>query len=358
MNFDEAAVLSAFLWHKTSGDTLKQIEKRYGSFRAGWDADLRGISFKNSEEKESLLDRKPALPQQYVKICQRDSIQVLTTSSDAYPVLLKETGMQPFALFVRGDISLLSAVPTVAVVGTRRMSDYGKQVLREIIPPLVRAGVVIVSGLAQGVDGLAHEIALEHGGKCVAVLGNGVNTIFPSHHKHLARKILDTGGTIISEQGVGVPGLKQNFPARNRIISGLSKATIVVEAKEKSGSLITAKFALEQNRDVFAVPGNIFLPNQRGTNRLISEGATPIYSVPFLMDQLHLGTEEQKEQGTLPVAVFDSPEEKLLYEHLREPRSIDELSVELRKGVSELAQTLSLMEIKGMVKNLGMRFSR
>lgn len=286
-----------------------------------------------------------------------DDIMLIGKESENYPFLLREIGSAPQQLFVRGNHQLLSATLLIAVVGTRKISDYGRQVIRTLVPPLVRSGAVIVSGLAYGVDSVAHEIALDHGGKCIAVLAGGVDIIYPREHHGLAKKILNSGGAIISEHEPGTASLKQYFPARNRIISGLCRATIIIEAQEESGSLITAKFALEQNREVYAVPGSIFEENQRGTNRLIAEGAYPLLSAEALMSQLNLTA--TPEQQIIPLLNFDSEEEKTLYEFLREPQSLDELHQKSELPTTTLNQLISLMELKGMVMNIsGSKYSR
>lgn len=279
---------------------------------------------------------------------------IIEALSENYPSLLKEISDPPDQLFIRGNASLLSEKNLIAVVGTRKISLYGKQVLQEIIPPLVRAGAVIVSGLAYGVDALAHQIALQHGGKCIAVFGCGVDIIYPEEHRELAKKILEMGGTLVSEFESGTLPLKHHFPARNRIISGLSRATIIIEAQEGSGSLITAKLALDQNREVYAVPGNIFQANQQGTNRLIEEGAYPITSSKNLLLQLGF-SEENQEQHIL----FESEAERLLYSHFNEPRTLDEMSGISKLSISELSSIISHMELKGLIKNLGgMRYCK
>ena len=286
-----------------------------------------------------------------------EDIQIISQDSERYPILLNEISSPPRQLFVRGDVKSLTALKPIAVVGTRKMTDYGRRVLHTIIPALVEAGATIVSGLAYGIDSLAHEIALEHGGQCIAVLANGLDSIYPTHHHGLAQRIILCGGAIVSEQPLGTKPLRQYFPARNRIISGLSQATIIVEAKEKSGSLITGKFALEQNRDVFAVPGSIFDDSQRGANRLISQGAYPVISVEDLLAQLQLASDRKK-----PAArklTFESDEEKLIYETLKEPQTLNDISTSTSLSAALIAQLMSLMELKGTVRNLGgMRFGR
>ena len=282
---------------------------------------------------------------------------VVRKGHPSYPTQLLDVRSPPKQLFVLGEVAALSSKPMVAVVGTRKISDYGRQVLYFLIPPLVKAGVTIVSGLALGIDGLAHEIALEHGGKCIAVLGNGLDEIYPREHQDLAERILSAQGTIISEQEGGVKPLRQFFPARNRIISGLAKTTIVVEAQHKSGSLITARFALEQQRTVYAVPGSIFGENQQGVNALIADGAKPFLSVDQVLQELYGSIPVMKElQGKLS---FESPDEESIYGLLNEPRSLDELSATSNFTMSTLNQTLSLMELKGSIRSVGgMRFIR
>lgn len=277
-------------------------------------------------------------------------IQTITRSDANYPPLLREIHDAPKELFVRGSVEALSEKHCIAVVGTRKISPYGKQVLNAIIPPLCRAEATIVSGLAFGVDGFSHEVALHHGGKCVAVFGCGIDIIYPPQHRVLADRILETGGALVSEYPAGTTPYPANFPQRNRIISGLSKSVLIIEAKKRSGSLITASLALEQNREVYAVPGNIFTENQEGTNSLIADGAHPIISAERLLLELGLKSAESPESLNI---VFDSEEQKMIYEHLQEPRTVDHLISRTQFAPSLVSQTLTLLELKGIVKNYG-----
>jgi DNA processing protein len=357
MNSQDTASLASFLHLGISKKSLQKLLKQYGSFFTVWNENISAYQHLLEEsDREKIELKDEGMLAINLKKCEQESIQAISHEDESYPLLLKEISASPAFLFVRGDLSLLSAVQPIAVVGTRMISDYGKQVLYEMIPSLVRAGATIVSGLAYGVDSLAHEIALEHGGKCVAVLGSGVDIIYPAAHRTLSRKILEQGGAIVSELPLGMQPLPQFFPARNRIISGLSKATLVIEAKEQSGSLITAQFALDQNRDVYAVPGNIFSENQQGTNLLISQGAYPLLSVDSLLTQLHLKNGDVEKPATS--LTFDTPEEKLIYESLQEPRSLDELHQLKGLEISKISQLLSLMELKGFVRSLGQRYVR
>lgn len=354
LDLHDTAALSAFLRTEISRPVLLSLLTPGASLAKAWTEGLpQEVS---ADDRAAFAGRDLGLMSAFTTVCEKHSIRALCRESDRYPLLLKEISSAPAFLFFRGDPALLSAVHPVAVVGTRRISDYGRQVLQDIIPPLVKAGVTIVSGLAHGIDGLAHEIALHHGGKCIAVLGNGLDIIYPSAHRNLARDILANGGAIISELPPGMGPLPQFFPARNRIISGLSKATIVVEAKEKSGSLITAQFALEQNRDVYAVPGNIFSENQQGANQLIAQGAYPLLSAQQLLHQLQLGADQALPEAA--ILSFDSPEEKTIYEALQEPLSLNELVQRGGVDITKISQLLSMMEIKGFVKILGQRYVR
>ncbi|MGE3278764.1 MAG: DNA-processing protein DprA [Candidatus Altimarinota bacterium] len=357
MNLQETAAHAAFLELGLSKSSLKKLLQRFGSALLAWQSLPSDVlQVVDEKDRANIQEKDEMIFFKHLKKCETESIHSVNLQDADYPILLKEINSPPFVLFIRGDRHLLSALHPIAVVGTRKISAYGKQVLYELIPALVRAGATIVSGLAYGVDSLAHEIALEHGGKCVAVLGSGVDVIYPAAHRNLAAKIIESGGTIISELPLGMQPLPQFFPARNRILSGLSKATLVIEAQEQSGSLITAQFALDQNRDVYAVPGSIFSEGQRGTNQLISQGATPILSAPSLLQQLHLSSGKTSE--VVQQLQFDVPEEKILYEHLREPRSLDELAQSSSLQISQISQLLSMMELKGMVRGLGQRYVR
>lgn len=202
-------------------------------------------------------------------------MQLLTPDQATYPVLLR-AGLSPSpSLYIEGGDTVF-ATPCISVIGSRKCSAYGERVLKFLIPPLVQAGLAIVSGLAYGIDGLAHQIALQHKGKCVAVLGSGFNKIYPATHNQLAQKIVQAGGCLITEYSPDTEPRPFHFPKRNRIIAALSRVTLVVEAGEKSGSLITANHAIAQNREIAVVLGDIFHPNSAGCYKLLKEGALPV----------------------------------------------------------------------------------
>ena len=211
--------------------------------------------------------------------------QVIAITNEKYPKKLKEIYSPPKCLYVVGDSSILNK-PCLAMVGCRKYSEYGKKSAYYFSYNLAKLGYIIVSGLAVGIDSFSHLGAISAKGKTIAVIGSGLDNIYPKENIELAKKIIETGGCIVSEYPLGTNAEKKHFPARNRIISGVSEAVIVVEAQEKSGSLITADFALEQGREVFAVPGNINSKNSVGTNYLIQEGAFPILNYKDVLEKV------------------------------------------------------------------------
>ncbi|MBN1578954.1 MAG: DNA-processing protein DprA, partial [Chitinispirillaceae bacterium] len=291
----------------------------------------------------------------------RMGVSILTLTDQRYPPYLREIFAPPPLIFVRGDLSVFSR-HAVAVVGTRSPTMYGKQSTAMIARELAERGLVIVSGLARGIDTVAHESALGAGGATIAVLGSGVDTIYPRVNAVLAEKIA-ASGLIVSEFPMGTAPEAFNFPRRNRIISGCAAAVVVVEAGEKSGSLITARYALQQGREVCAVPGPIHSPVSRGTFNLIREGAIPVRSGYELAESLtavtnpHLAAILPKNE--LSETVF-SEEERLVLEGLSDqPMRIDAIAEQHRIPIAELFVMLLNLELKGLVQQCsGQQFVR
>ena len=202
----------------------------------------------------------------------KNNVDIISIKDKEYPEILKNIYDPPLWLYIRGNKEILNK-NSIAIIGCRECTEYGKNVAKELAYNIAKQNINIVSGLAKGIDGIAHEAAVAAKGKTIAVLGNGLDTIYPAENIILAKEILKSGGAIISEYPLGEKPQRQNFPERNRIVSGMSKEIIVVEAKEKSGTLITVDFALDQGRDVFVVPGNINQETSKGTNELIKQGA-------------------------------------------------------------------------------------
>lgn len=277
-------------------------------------------------------------------------IQVLTWMDDDYPHRLKEIEQPPPVLYLRGELSAEDSW-AVAIVGTRRATPYGRQVTEEIATYLAANGVTVVSGLARGVDAIAHNAALRAGGRTLAVLGSGVDRIYPPENRAMAEQIIHHGA-VLSDYVPGTPPESSNFPPRNRIISGLSMAVIVIEAGETSGALITAEFAAEQGREVFAVPGNILAPQSKGTNKLIQRGALPLLSASDIMQALNL-TRVGQHKAARKALPADEVEAKLLETMGEEPLHVDEIRAQTGLPVEKVSATLVMMELKGMVRQVG-----
>ena len=281
----------------------------------------------------------------------RLGITALTLLDPDYPEPLRHITDPPPVLFVRGTL-LPQDADAVALVGTRRATSYGLAVAERLARELASAGVTVVSGLARGIDTLAHRGAIEAGGRTLAVLANGLDQVYPPGNASLAHRIVEDGaGALVSEFPPGVPPDALNFPRRNRLISGLSRATVIVEAGERSGALITADFALEQGREVFAVPGSILSPLSAGPNTLLKQGATPVTSAQDILDAL--GTQPLETPLARDVPAL-APDEMRVWDALGgEPRHIDELARALGQAAGELSATLVVLELKGLARQVG-----
>lgn len=267
-----------------------------------------------------------------------------------YPPQLKKIPDPPKQLYILGNDKLSMIAYPLAVVGTRQISDYGRQMTEYFVKGLTKAGVSIISGLALGIDGLAHRVALENNGQTIAVLGSGLNHIYPTVHKKLAEKIIASGGLLISEYPPETPAYKSNFPARNRIISGLSLGVLVIEAPKNSGALITAEFALKQKRKVFVVPGRVYDKNSQGANELIKQGSQLVSEPKDILKALNIKPVLQKIKITENLL----PEEKIILEILtKEPTPIDKITAKIKMPVGATLALVTQMEIKGLVKNTG-----
>jgi len=332
---------------------FQRLLERFGSGESAWHAapvDLAGAGLSRKMiERLVALRQKVDLPQLWDQIHAKD-IKVLTWLDEAYPQRLKEIEQPPPVLYLRGDLSPEDTW-SVAIVGTRRVTPYGRQVTEEIASFLAANGVTVVSGLARGVDAIAHSAALKAGGRTLAVLGSGVDKIYPPENRGMADQIREHGA-ILSDYAPGTPPESSNFPPRNRIISGLSMAVIVVEAGETSGALITAEFAAEQGREVFAVPGNILAPQSKGTNKLIQRGAHPFLGVNDIMEALNL-TRVGQQKAARKVLPSDEVEAKLLEAVGEEPLHVDEIRNKTGLPVEKVSAGLVMMELKGMVRQVG-----
>ena len=220
----------------------------------------------------------------YEKYIKDNNIEIISIQDKYYPEKLKQIYDKPIVLYIKGNKEILNDF-SLAIIGCRQNSKYGEIVTKDLSYKIAQKGIVTISGLAKGIDSIAHSSTLKAGGKTIAVIGSGLDCIYPEENIKLADEIIKKGGAIVSEYIVGTKARKLNFPARNRIISGMSNGIIVIEAKKKSGTMITVDFALEQGKDVFAVPGNITSSNSEGTNELIKQGAKMVTEVQDIIDE-------------------------------------------------------------------------
>ncbi|MFP7296120.1 DNA-processing protein DprA [Neobacillus niacini] len=237
----------------------------------------RNLPSSNSIQTELITEQ--------IRQYEKNGIMAITIFDEIYPSLLKEIYQPPWVLFVKGNLPLLLKQPKLAVVGSRQATQYGKSAIQLLFPGLVEKGVVIVSGLANGIDTLAHENAIKNGGDTIAVIAGGLNHIYPKENTNLAKEMMKTQ-LIVSEYPPNTKPERWHFPARNRIISGMSNGTFIIEAKRKSGSLITANYAVNEGREVFSLPGSIFSPYSLGTNDLIQQGAKLVMGVEDILNEL------------------------------------------------------------------------
>jgi DNA processing protein len=277
---------------------------------------------------------------------------VITIDDDRYPSRLRQIYAAPPVLFVRGELPPADA-RVLSVVGTRHATAYGRAVTEKIVGELASRGVWIVSGFARGIDTHAHRAAVEAGGKTLAVFACGLDTIYPPENRELAKKVAEHGA-LVTELPLGARPEARNFPARNRIVSGIAPATLVVEAGDRSGALITAEFALAQGRDVLAVPGPITSPRSAGTNRLIHDGAALVQSAADVMEAL--GLADRPAASQLPLGELlpvDADEQALLARLADEPMLVDDLAHALGKPLQDVLTALTMLELKGRVRQAG-----
>jgi DNA processing protein len=332
---------------------VRALLDHFGDLEAAWRADTASL-------REAGLDRRAltSLSKARLKIdldaeldkLAAQNVRALTWDDAHYPSRLLQIPDPPPVLYVRGQL-----IPedewAVAVVGTRRASAYGKTVTQRLVADLAVNHVTVVSGLARGIDGEAHRAALKAGGRTVAVLGCGLDLIYPPEHRRLAHDLLENGA-LLSEYPLGTRPEASNFPPRNRIISGMSLGVLVVEAGVKSGALITADYAADQGRDVFAVPGNLYTRSSVGTNRLIQDGAKLVTGAEDILEELNLLMVAQ--QVEVRAVVPETEDEALLLKQLSlEPTHVDELAQRLGLPIADVTSNLALMELKGMVRQVG-----
>ncbi len=332
---------------------VQALLDHFGDLATAWEAsvrDLRAAGLDRRAVDNLLAARKRLDLEAELEKISRAGVRLLTWADADYPASLRSIYHPPPVLYVKGELCPEDEW-AVAVVGTRRATVYGKEAARVIAGDLARNGVTIISGLARGIDAQAHQAALDAGGRTIAVLGCGIDRIYPPEHRKLAEAVI-AQGALVSEYALGTPPESGNFPPRNRIISGLSLGVVIVEAGVGSGALITADYAAEQGREVFAVPGNIFSRGSEGCNALIRDGAHPVLGVNDILEVLNLTMVSQQAE-VRAVVPENETEARLLTYITAEPIHVDELGRRSGLPIAQVSSVLALMELKGMVRQVG-----
>lgn len=335
---------------------LKKLQAHFPDWRSaffGKTIDLRAAGLEENLVNEFTVARININPDALMEKLAKENIQIVALGQKNYPKLLTEIYSPPALLYFRGRLNGENEY-SIAIIGSRKYTSYGQQATAQIARDLAGAHFTIVSGLALGIDAIAHEATLSAHGRTIAVLGSGLDrqSIYPSANRYLADKIIASDGAVVSEFPLGTPPLRHHFPQRNRIIAGLSLGTVVIEASDKSGALITAQYALDQNREVFALPGSIYSSQSIGPNKLIKQGAKPITGAHDIIETLDLAQVANfiENKKIIP----DSMEEKAIITNLtHEPTHINDIIHLTGLDTSLINSTLIIMEMKGMIKNLG-----
>lgn len=333
---------------------FQKLTKIFPNLKSAWEKSTKQDFLKIGVEEERintlLKTREQISPEKEQEKLKKLQIKTITIEDRNYPRLLKEIYDPPIILYYKGEIKPEDNF-SISIVGARYHSFYGEKVISQLIPALIQHNLTIISGMAIGIDTLAHKEALKQKGRTIAVLGSGLDIIYPSRNKKLFQEIQENGA-VISEFPPGEDPKSINFPRRNRIISGFSLGTLVIEAKDRSGSLITARCALEQGREVFAVPGSIHNPYSKGTNKLIQENlAYPVHSAGDILEKLKL---DPLAKEVKPKIKFGTKEEEKIYKILEKSSlNRNELHEKISLELSKVNIILSEMEIKGLIKNDG-----
>lgn len=358
MNITEKEVL---IWLNSLGIGNSNIEKIIDYFydlKEFWQSDNKQVLNMNSlkeEVKEKIIyNRSLDNIERLFNDIEKQNIDIITIYDENYPNELKPLYDNPKVLYTKGKIDYDNI--SIAIVGSRKATSYGNWACEKFTKELVALGITIVSGLASGIDTIAHRTTLDYGGKTIGVLGNGIDTIYPKRNHSLYKEMEESGG-IITEFPLGTPPLSYNFPQRNRIISGLSRGIIVIEAQEKSGSLITAHHGLDQGKDVFALPGNINSIFSGGTNKLIKDGAKPLLEINDIIEEIHELQEMIlfKAKTKIDYSNYSETEIKIIKIIGESPTHSDTIAYKAGIDISTATGILTVLELKGAIKELSGR---
>jgi DNA processing protein len=340
---------------------LFDLYRSFGSLQTAWYATASDLCQTGLSQRavERLIEQRASIdPDAELEKVETAGAWLLTLDDERYPALLRELDAPPALLYVRGRLVPQDA-KALSVVGTRKATKYGRDATYHLAGTLAKQGITIISGLALGVDTLAHRAALDNNGRTIAVMGCGVDVVYPHENADLIQRIARQGA-LISEFPLGTQPIPANFPRRNRIISGLALGVLVTEAPKRSGSLITASLAAEQGREVFAVPANIYNQTGRGTNRLIQDGAKLVMDVHDILEEFEIAADTvQTRQVTEKVVPANATEEQLLEHLAADPIHIDDLARLCDLPVAEITSALTILELKGLAQMVGhMQYSR
>ena len=349
---------------------FRRLESHFGNLEKAWNAsfsELKAAGLEDRPAREVVAAKNDSSPDDEMSALERAGVTAVTWNHSGYPARLKEIADPPAVLFYKGTL-LASDDRSVAIVGTRSPTTYGREAATVLSRGLAQAGLTVVSGLALGIDGVAHRTALDNGGRTIAVLAGGLDRVYPRDHARLFEQVQEQGA-VVSEQPIGVRPDSRSFPRRNRLISGMSLGSVVIEAAEGSGARHTVYHALEQDREVFCVPGSIFSPASDFTNRMIKEGAKLVAGLSDILEELNLvdvtpkaktppnaskALEHASEQLSFAAADDDEPEEQELLNRLTDsPAHIDDIQRLSGLPITSVSSTLTMLELKGKIKQVG-----
>lgn len=333
---------------------FQRLLDAFENMEHAWKASLAELTKAGLPEKlaqELVIRRTSIEPERMIEQLVQHRVQAVTIQDDEYPELLKQIFDPPPLLYFKGKLQQDKL--SLAVVGTRKMTHYGKQATQKIVRELLPSKFTIVSGLALGIDAVAHTTCTEHNARTIAVIGSGLDAqnLYPSQNRYVADAIIANQGCLFSEHPIGTPPLKQHFPQRNRVIAGIAQGTLVIEAARISGALITARFALEHNREVFALPGNIFSQTSAGCNTLLQQGAHVVTETKDITDVF--GLTRDAETNSKPIENLPEKEQKVLDHLTHEPTHFNELMQKLDDSAQHVATLISKLELKGLITNIG-----
>lgn len=351
---DRAYWLGFHLIPSIGAARLAKLIEAFGDLETAWRASLgdlqqAGITGRAARTLVEYRERID-LDREWKRV-ERAGASILTLADDAYPRMLREITSPPPVLYIKGKLTEDDET-AIGVVGTRRATRYGRDMTHRLSTGLAQAGVTIISGLARGIDGIAHAAALDNGGRTLAVLGCGVDQLYPPEHRKLSERIMERGA-LVSEFPLGTRPEARNFPVRNRLISGLSLGVLVIEAPRRSGALITSSFAADQGRTVFAVPGSALSPASEGTLQLLRDGAVLAVEAADILQELNLERRQAAAETRRLLPEASSDERQVLELLQGEARHIDEIAIDTGINISQLSAMLLQMQLKGMVRDAG-----